>query len=221
MTYWHFSAMVDGKPVMRGGTTIEIGKWYTVPEARMCETGFHGSRRAIDALYYAPGSWVSKRKILVTDTQDDKVVGTECVHLAGIDATEALRKFYDQWGSVCYLVSAEIHARALGNFHHFYLTKKRQRFRLKDLDRRAKRRGETMSAADLEEWAAAERRKTGVDGVTDLNIDAAALRDLDVSYVFSAIPIHNAETTGLRLIGSASDDAAAIDLYVYSSSAEN
>ena len=93
MTYWHFSAMVDGKPVMRDRTTIEIGKWYTVPEARMCETGFHGSRRAIDALYYAPGSWVSKRKILVTDTQDDKVVGTECVHLAGIDATEALRKF--------------------------------------------------------------------------------------------------------------------------------
>lgn len=94
MVYWHFAAMDGaGRPVMRDGTLIEIGKRYSVPEAVMCETGFHGSVRAIDALRYAPGEWVSKREILVEQRGRDKVVGTECVHIVGADATEVLRKF--------------------------------------------------------------------------------------------------------------------------------
>jgi len=92
-THWHFARMEAGRPVMRDGTPIEIGKRYTVTSATMCVVGYHGSPTALKALSYAPGCWFSKREILVTDRQDDKVVGTECVHIAGADATEALRKF--------------------------------------------------------------------------------------------------------------------------------
>jgi len=92
-SYWHFARVENGRPVMRDGTLIEVGKRYTVPEAVMCEVGFHGSRLAIDALRYAPGTWVSKREIRVTETQEDKVCGTECVHIVGADATALLRKF--------------------------------------------------------------------------------------------------------------------------------
>ena len=96
MLYWHFAAM-DGKgrPVMRDGTVIEIGKRYEVglDGAIMCRSGYHGSVRAIDALQYAPGPWASRREILVTERGADKVVGTECVHATGADATEVLRQF--------------------------------------------------------------------------------------------------------------------------------
>jgi len=92
-TYWHFAAIQDGKPVMRDGTIIEPGKRYEVPKAVMCESGFHGSARAIDALQYAPGSWVSKRDIDEVIRKDDKVCGPACVHTEGFDATEILRKF--------------------------------------------------------------------------------------------------------------------------------
>ncbi len=93
MSYWHFAALQDGKPVMRDGTPIILGEKYAVPDARMCYVGFHGSRRALDALGYAPGPWVSKREIMVITKQDDKVVGTTCVHIEGADATGVLRKF--------------------------------------------------------------------------------------------------------------------------------
>jgi len=92
-TYWHFAAIQDGKPVMRDGTIIEPGKRYTVPKAVLCESGFHGSARAIDALQYAPGSWVSKRDIDEVIRGYDKVCGPACVHTEGFDATEILRKF--------------------------------------------------------------------------------------------------------------------------------
>jgi len=92
-TYWHFAAIQDGKPVMRDGTMIEPGKRYEVPKAVICESGFHGSARAIDALQYAPGPWVSKRDIDEVIRGDDKVCGPACVHTEGFDATEILRKF--------------------------------------------------------------------------------------------------------------------------------
>ena len=92
-TYWHFAAMKDGKPVMRDGTIIEPGKRYTVPKAILCKSGFHGSARAIDALQYAPGSWVSKRDIDEVIRGYDKVCGLACVHTDGFDATDVLRKF--------------------------------------------------------------------------------------------------------------------------------
>jgi len=106
-TYWHFAAMKDGKPVMRDGTMIEPGKRYTVPKAVLCESGFHGSARAIDALQYASGSWVSKRDIDEVTRRYNKVCGPACVHTEGFDATEILRKFarlcaldvIDLWGA--------------------------------------------------------------------------------------------------------------------------
>ena len=94
-TYWHFAKIDNqGRPVMRDGTLIEIGKEYAVDKAVLCESGFHGSEKALDALGYAPGPWVSKRIITGEIVQgDDKLCGTQCVHTAGFDATDILRRF--------------------------------------------------------------------------------------------------------------------------------
>ena len=93
--YWHFCAMNDrGRPVMRDGTLVEIGKRYEIDgEIELCERGYHGSLRALDALSYAPGPWVSKRPLEGVIADDDKVVGRAFVQQPGIDATEILAKF--------------------------------------------------------------------------------------------------------------------------------
>ena len=92
--YWHFAAIKDGKPVMRDGKPIIIGETYTVKKNLLCESGYHGSKNIIDALNYAPGSWLSIRKI--TDNVilgDDKVCGKNCTHIKGFDINEILREF--------------------------------------------------------------------------------------------------------------------------------
>jgi len=93
-TYWHFAKIENGNPVMRDGTIIEIGKEYHVEKAELCESGYHGSARIIDALQHAPGPWISKR-IITGDIKKgkDKVCGKRCIHTKGFDATEILRKF--------------------------------------------------------------------------------------------------------------------------------
>ena len=92
--YWHFAKIKDGQPVMRNGKLIEIGKTYRVIKNKLCEYGFHGSKNILDALKYAPGEWLSIRKITGNVLiGDDKVCGKKCVHVIGFDATDILREF--------------------------------------------------------------------------------------------------------------------------------
>ena len=93
--YWHFAAINDnGQPIMRDGTLIEIGKRYEIEgEPELCARGYHGSLRAIDALKYAPGAWVSLRPLDGVIEGDDKAVGKSFMQQKGADATEVLREF--------------------------------------------------------------------------------------------------------------------------------
>jgi len=93
-SYWHFARILDGKPIMRDGTPIIVGKRYEIDDDPiMRKRGFHGSLRAIDALDYAPGTWVSKRFLEGIVNDKDKVVGKAFVQQPGFDASAVLRKF--------------------------------------------------------------------------------------------------------------------------------
>ena len=94
--YWHFARIDDdGHPVMRDGALIAVGKRYEIEgKPVLCKHGYHGSQRAIDALSYAPGTWVSRRPLEgVVVNGGDKSVGTAFVQQPGIDATSILREF--------------------------------------------------------------------------------------------------------------------------------
>jgi hypothetical protein len=92
--YWHFATIKDGQPIMRNGTLIEIGKRYEIEgDPVLCKRGYHGSLRAIHALEYAPGPWVSLRPLEGVIAGDDKVVGKAYTQQPGVDATPALREF--------------------------------------------------------------------------------------------------------------------------------
>jgi hypothetical protein len=93
MLGWHFSAEPclaydDGRPIV-------IGETLTVDyEPILCKQGLHASKRIIDALHYAPGSWVWRVELggdVIVDT--DKAVATERLTHWGYDATDVLRRF--------------------------------------------------------------------------------------------------------------------------------
>jgi len=53
---WHF---LKAPNTLRDGSTFEVGQWLPeIADPVLCVRGYHGSRRAIDALYYAPGTIV-------------------------------------------------------------------------------------------------------------------------------------------------------------------
>jgi hypothetical protein len=96
MKVYHFARIENGVPVMRDGTPIKIGKKYTLnpDEIEMCEWGFHGSVDPLDALMYARGNYISIRELSGKIIKGgDKVVASECMHVAGFDGEEMLRKF--------------------------------------------------------------------------------------------------------------------------------
>jgi hypothetical protein len=90
---WHFvdSTLRDGRAVPPDG------EWLRHDGACvMCESGFHASRRLIDALQYAPGSTVCRVAMLgiADEHKNNKLVASERVilwRLAGSD--EVLRAF--------------------------------------------------------------------------------------------------------------------------------
>jgi len=57
VTCWHFAneTLRDGRPLPKKGETL-THDGDVIP----CESGFHGSKRAIDALNYAPGTMVAR-----------------------------------------------------------------------------------------------------------------------------------------------------------------
>ena len=91
---WHF--LRDDKR-LRWGTkeVVEVGKTYTAKgDIVMCENGMHGSRKILDALYYAPGSLCCRVEIWgEVQEEGDKLVGRNRKVLQMIDAEDVLREF--------------------------------------------------------------------------------------------------------------------------------
>ena len=92
---WHFAAgkLRDGKTLPKAGETL-THDGPVVP----CESGYHGSVRAIDALEYAPGPFVSIRDLSGTveshGSPIDKYAASEASHPFGyVDATNLLHRF--------------------------------------------------------------------------------------------------------------------------------
>jgi len=92
---WWFSA---GKTLPHGdGRRIVLGRKHEVKgDILPCKNGLHASRRAIDALGYAPGPIVWKVQlsgtIVAHDT--DKCAASERTYIAGgVDVSDTLRKF--------------------------------------------------------------------------------------------------------------------------------
>ena len=95
-TAWHFLAVdADGKPVLRDRRPLVLGKWLEhVGPIVLCESGLHASTRAIDALHYAPGSFVTLVEVAdVAYRDEDKLVCARRRPLWGYDATPVLRGF--------------------------------------------------------------------------------------------------------------------------------
>lgn len=93
---WHF---VKESRTLRLDEPLEIeaGYIYSIgadEQVRLCRTGMHASRRAIDALYYAAGPIVCRVRVWEDVVElDDKLAGRhrEVVWMA--DATQVLRRF--------------------------------------------------------------------------------------------------------------------------------
>jgi hypothetical protein len=91
--YWHFAP--DNRKTRYSNEPIIVGQTLKVkPPVRLCERGLHASKRAIDALQYAPGAYVC----LVTLSGevmhgDDKSVASERTVIAAADATNLLFRF--------------------------------------------------------------------------------------------------------------------------------
>jgi hypothetical protein len=88
---WHFTGdtLRDGSPLPKVGEWLE----HTGPVV-MCDSGLHASRRAIDALRYAPGPLahlVECDGVVAED--DDKFVCRRRKILASVDAAAVLRAF--------------------------------------------------------------------------------------------------------------------------------
>ena len=92
---WHFLKIVDGQPVLRDGRPLpEKGEWleHDGPTV-LCESGLHASERAIDALLYAPGPYVTRVECEEVVEGSDKIVCRRRRVIAGADLSEVLRAF--------------------------------------------------------------------------------------------------------------------------------
>lgn len=92
-TGWHFTASAtegrDGWPLQR----VEELPPGTKPV--LCQVGLHASKRALDALQYAPGPFVSRVRLEGrVVVEGDKACATRRVRLAGpVDVSRELRLF--------------------------------------------------------------------------------------------------------------------------------
>jgi hypothetical protein len=91
---WHFLAE-DRRLQFGSREVVEAGKTYTAEGPLvMCRNGVHASRRAIDALQYAPGPVVCRVRLHGEIQHDtDKSVGRHRTVLWMADATAILHEF--------------------------------------------------------------------------------------------------------------------------------
>ena len=91
---WHFVAQ-DKRLRWGSRAVVEEGKTYRVKGPLvMCEKGLHGSRSLIDALQYAPGTWICLVEIWGdVQEQPDKLVGRNRKVLRMIDGARLLHEF--------------------------------------------------------------------------------------------------------------------------------
>jgi hypothetical protein len=94
MLAWHF-LRDDQRLSYPPHTLVEVGQKMTVePPLELCRWGLHASKRALDALGYAPGIIACRVELsgeILED--DDKVCATERTVLSMIDATNILHEF--------------------------------------------------------------------------------------------------------------------------------
>jgi hypothetical protein len=87
----------DPRILVAGETLVDPKDKITgaiVTHPQICESGFHASIKARDALRYAPGSHIARVEIGGRgDSQHDKICGTECKVLWISDAAQVLRRF--------------------------------------------------------------------------------------------------------------------------------
>ena len=90
---WHF--LTNDCRTGEGGILVHKGQRLHVdPPVTLCKRGLHGSRRAIDALVYAPGPIVERVELsgeVLHDT--DKLVAADRLCLWWADATAVLHEF--------------------------------------------------------------------------------------------------------------------------------
>ena len=89
---WHWvkddCTLIDGSPLVWHEEPVHKG------ELVMCQSGYHASFRALDALQYAPGSICCRVEIggkFILDT--DKLVAKKLTVLWAVDAKKILREF--------------------------------------------------------------------------------------------------------------------------------
>lgn len=94
MKGWHF-LKEDRRLQFGDSQVVKPGDVSRVDgELRMCEWGLHASKRAIDALKYAPGPIVCRVELRCDLQHDaDKSVGREREVIWMADATDTLRRF--------------------------------------------------------------------------------------------------------------------------------
>jgi len=88
---WHFvnDTLRDGSPIPADGEWLE----YDGP-CVICESGLHYSKRAIDALKYAPGNTICRVEVSdIADQEHDKGVAARRRILWRVDGAELLRDF--------------------------------------------------------------------------------------------------------------------------------
>lgn len=85
---WHWS---DGMVCRFDGRPIVVGETLRVESVEMCRRGLHASPRILHALYYAPGTTISRVRLTGRiERGGDKVVATERTCLWSVDARLAL-----------------------------------------------------------------------------------------------------------------------------------
>jgi len=104
--FWHFCQIADdGKPRLGYGDNREIvvGETLCIDQSPvLCSVGLHASKRAIDALQYAPGNNLALCRVTLGGTvihDDDKSVATERTVVTMLDAatTERLLREFARW----------------------------------------------------------------------------------------------------------------------------